>query len=188
MAWDDAMRERRGTRLVRGNRRGIVAAIAVVAVLPSAAGGEAGPARGRHRGQKEILRQGGIEVRAKGLAERLRLRATSRTSRPRADPPVRPGHVRSGDPTALLELDPPGATASRREPRKVKVDGNGARAVKFDLRRNSAACKPRPIDLSRAGECSVITVDERADARHPRVHDAVPRRLPHGGGRDQRHG
>ena len=32
--------------------------------------------------------------------------------------------------------------------------------MKWDLRRNTGKCRPRPIDLSRAGTCDFITVDE----------------------------
>ena len=53
------------------------------------------------------------------------------------------------------------------EARKIKVKGKGAIAVRFELRRTTSYCRPRPIDLTRADECDPITLATGATAGEP---------------------
>ena len=53
--------------------------------------------------------------------------------------------------------------------------------------RDTEACEPGPVDLSRAEECDPITLDEGDTPGEPALHAALPRRLPHGRGLLERH-
>jgi hypothetical protein len=155
---------------MRGIRAGIVVAIAIAAVWPAAA--EAKPARVKvvTDSQLEILRDSAIEVRVRGLAgRRIELSATSRTfDAPKQARLSRRGVAKPGRRTVKLVLGGHARNDVRScEPRKIKVDGPHAKAVKFDLVRDTVRCRPRQIDMSRAGECSVITLDEGATAGEP---------------------
>jgi hypothetical protein len=159
--------------VLRGLRVGVV-----MLALGVGLGGGAGVAQGKPKAklkvlatdQSSILDEKAIEVRATRLKGReLRLRAASRTfDRPEYRKLSKKGTARKGARVARLRLKPNGLDAVRScEARTVKVKGKGAKAVRFDLRRTTNRCRPRPIDLTRADECDPITLATGATAGEP---------------------
>ena len=74
--------------------------------------------------------------------------------------------LRPGDRTVKLKLNKAGREQMKScEPRQIRITGDGAKQVKFDLRRNTATCRPKPIDLSRAETCDFIALDDGASAQ-----------------------
>ena len=148
-----------------------VGCVAVVfALVPAGAQAKQARVKVVTESQQEILQGGAIKVRVAGLAgRRIRLGATSRTfDLPEQAKLSRAGRATPGKRTVKLPLGSSGqAKVESCEARTIRVHGKGAKATKFSLRRDSAGCRPRPIDLSRAGECSVVTLDEGAEAGVP---------------------
>jgi hypothetical protein len=162
----------------RSSGRATVAAFAatagcvavVFALVPAGAQAKQARVKVITESQQDILQGGAIKVRVVGLAgRRIKLGATSRTfDLPEQAKLSRAGRATPGKRTVKLPLGSSGqAKVESCEARTIRVHGKGARATKFSLRRNSAGCRPRPIDLSRAGECSVVTLDEGAEAGVP---------------------
>ena len=111
------------------------------------------------RGQKQILRTGGLEVRVTGLQKgRVRIKAESTTfDQQHARKLARAAKVKHGDPTAVLRLTSAGRDAIEScEARKIQISAKGAGKAKAELKRNTKACRPKPIDLSRAADCDFI--------------------------------
>ena len=90
---------------------------------------------------------------------------------------------RSGSKTVKLALRP-GARSEIRscEGRTLRVSA-GSGAGSAALVRDTASCKPKPVDLSRASQCDFIGA-----AAGLALHAAVPRRLLYGQGRELEHG
>ena len=162
----------------RSSGRATVAAFAatagcvavVFALVPAGAQAKQARVKVVTESQQDILQGGAIKVRVDGLAgRRIRLGATSRTfDLPEQAKLSRAGRATPGKRTVKLPLGSSGqAKVESCEARTIRVHGKGAKATKFSLRRDSAGCRPRPIDLSRAGECSVVTLDEGAEAGVP---------------------
>lgn len=109
-------------------------------------------------GQKQILKKKAIKVRAKGLDEgKLKLKAKSSTfdqQKPRKL--ARPAVLRPQRPVAKLKLTSAGRKAAKScEARDVQITGKGVK-LKFELERDTAKCKPKPIDLANADSCDII--------------------------------
>ena len=157
----------------RGLRVGVALLAPVVALAGGVSAAQAKPKATLEvlaTDQSSILDERAIEVRAKGLKGRvLRLRATSRTfDRPEHKKLSKRGTARKGARVARLRLNSKGLDAVRScEARTIKVKGKGAIAVRFDLRRTTNRCRPRPIDLTRADECDPITLATGATAGEP---------------------
>jgi hypothetical protein len=116
------------------------------------------------KGQKQALKKRGLSVKVKGLTKgKVKLKAKSSTfdaQQPRKL--TKKATVRaSGKHTALLRLTNKGRKAIEScEARKIVVSGKGAKKAKFDLKRNTKSCKPKPIDLTRAASCDFIGAQE----------------------------
>ena len=138
-----------------------------------------GRGAGQAEGEAEVL---GRPTRARSSTRRrsrfaphglkgreLRLRATSRTfDRPEYKKLSKKGTARKGARVARLRLNSKRLDAVRScEPRTIKVKGKGATAARFDLRRTTNRCRPRPIDLARADECDPITLETGVTAGEP---------------------
>ncbi len=87
----------------------------------------------------------------------LKVRATSTTfDDPAPAPLTKVGHARKGKRTVNLKLTAAGrAEVTSCEARAIQVRA-GKRTATAGLTRNSAACSPKPIDLSRASDCDFI--------------------------------
>ena len=137
-----------------------VAALALLA-LPGAAGA------GKHRGGKGVTVLGATQNRIlkKGLRVRLpakhhrgmKVRATSTTfDDPAPAPLAKIGHARKGKRVVKLKLTAAGkAEIASCTARTIRVRA-GKRTGSAPLTRDSAACSPKPIDLSRASDCDFI--------------------------------
>jgi hypothetical protein len=161
--------------------RGISRALAVcvlvlgLASMTAALGVAAAPASAAakaklkvpNKGQKQIAKKKAIKVKLKGpkLDRKLKLRAQSKTfDTQKFKNLTKKGVVRPGKRTTKLRLNKAGRRQIRScEARQVKIKTKDARA-KFKLKRNSKQCRPKPIDLSRAGTCDFIGVDDSASA------------------------
>ena len=74
--------------------------------------------------------------------------------------------LRPGDRTVKLKLNKAGREQMKScEASQIRITGDGAKQVKFDLRRNTATCRPKPIDLSHAETCGFIALDDGASAQ-----------------------
>lgn len=120
-----------------------------------------------NKGQKQISKKKGIKVKLKGpkLDRKLKLRARSKTfDTQKFKNLTKKGFIRPGKRTTKLRLNKVGRRQIRScEARTVRIKTKDARA-KFKLKRNSKKCRPKPIDLSRAGTCDFIAVDDGASA------------------------
>ena len=132
---------------------------AVVFALPASAG--AGKkAKGvalLGTGQAKLLKRGlRVRLQRKHSAG-LKVRATSTTFDDPAPAPLsKVGHARRGKRIVNLKLTAAGkAEVASCEARAIQVRA-GKRAATASLIRNSPACSPKPIDLSRAGDCDFI--------------------------------
>ncbi|MGH2985525.1 MAG: hypothetical protein ACRDLO_02415 [Solirubrobacterales bacterium] len=119
------------------------------------------------KGQKQISKKKAVKVKLKGpkLDRKLKLRARSKTfDTQKFKNLTKKGFIRPGKRTTKLRLNKVGRRQIRScEARQVRIKTKDARA-KFKLKRNSKKCRPKPIDLSRAGSCDFIGVDESATA------------------------
>ena len=88
---------------------------------------------------------------------RMKVRATSTTfSGPAPAPLAKVGHARRGKRTVNLRLTAAGkAEVASCEARAIQVRA-GKRSATASLTRDSSACSPKPIDLSRASDCDFI--------------------------------
>ncbi len=157
------MREDRGGR---DRAAWAVAACVVLAGLLIAAfaaghGGPPPPTSGvklRTASQQEILRHDGLTVRVDAPGA-VRVRTQSSTfDRPRFQRLTKTTRARThGDPIkAFLALTNSGRKAIRScEARTLRVVAGGARET-AQLVRDTAACRPRPIDLTNADRCEFI--------------------------------
>jgi hypothetical protein len=128
--------------------------------LPAGAG--AGKGKGKRvvplgTTQTQLLKRG-LRVRLplkhpKGM----KVKATSTTfDDPTPVPLTKTGHARKGKRIVRLPLTKAGKTAvASCEARTIQVRA-GRRKATADLVRDSAACSPKPIDLSRAADCDFI--------------------------------
>ncbi|MCD6015706.1 MAG: hypothetical protein K0R41_91 [Geminicoccaceae bacterium] len=143
----------------------LTAVSAAVAPAPAAAKTQL---KAKHKGQKQIKRKKAIKVEVKGEKpdRKLKLRARSKTfDTQKFKNLTKKAVLRPGKRSVKLKLNKASREVLKRcEPRQIRITGKGAKRVKFDLRRNSKKCKPKPIDLSRAGECDFITVDDTSTA------------------------
>ena len=155
-------------------------ATGAAAAAPSPAAAKTAKLKVLNKGQKKIKRQKAVRVKLKGatLDRKLKLRAKSKTFDTRKFKNLtKKGVLRPGARTVRLKLNQAGREQIRScEWRQIRVQGKGAK-VKWDLRRNTGKCRPRPIDLSRASTCDFIRPTGGARVA---VHAAVPQRLPHG--------
>jgi hypothetical protein len=155
----------------------LVAALAFGAVAvagafaPSDAGGVAAAegklSKGRThlrilgRSQKKILKKGAIKVRVSSTRSRkLKLKARSSTfDHPKLTPIARPKKVKlpkSGKEAVKLRLTRKGEKQlAACELRDIQVTAPHSKET-VPMRRNSAECKPGPIDLTRANDCDFI--------------------------------
>ncbi|HEX5954787.1 MAG TPA: hypothetical protein VFY37_02535 [Solirubrobacterales bacterium] len=137
--------------------------IGAAAAAPSPAAAKTAKLKVLNKGQKKIKRQKAVRVKLKGptLDRKLKLRAKSKTFDTRKFKNLtKKGVLRPGARTVRLKLNEAGREQIRScEWRQIRVQGKGAK-VKWDLRRNTGKCRPKPIDLSRAGTCDFITVDD----------------------------
>ena len=138
-------------------------ATGAAAAAPSSAAAKTAKLKVLNKGQKKIKRQKAIRVKLKGatLERKLKLRAKSKTFDTRKFKNLtKKAVLRPGARTVRLKLNNAGREQIRScEWRQIRVQGKGAK-VKWDLRRNTGKCRPKPIDLSRAGTCDFITVDD----------------------------
>ena len=140
----------------------IVVPLLGLATIPSSAhAGQAG-VKLLSSGQKAILGQGGLRVRVSagrgGGAVLVRgLSSTFDQPKPKAlTEPRRVSLPGSGSTVVKLALHPGGrAEVGSCEARTLRVSA-GAAEDSAALLRDTAACKPKPIDLSRAGQCDFI--------------------------------
>lgn len=120
-----------------------------------------------NKGQKQISKKKAVKVKLKGpkLDRKLKLRARSKTfDTQKFKNLTKKGFLRPGKRTTKLRLNKVGRRQIRScEARTVRIKTKDARA-KFKLKRNSKKCRPKPIDLSRAGTCDFIGVDDSASA------------------------
>jgi hypothetical protein len=141
----------------------LVAIGALAMVLP----GAAGAGQGKHRGAKRIVLLGttqnlmlkrGLRVRLPAKHPRgLKVRATSTTfDEPTPAPLTKVGHARRHKRIVRLPLTAAGkAAVASCEARAIQVRA-GKRTAAAQLTRDSAACSPKPVDLSRAADCDFI--------------------------------
>ena len=148
--------------------RACVAAIAVacsltvVAAAPDAYAAKAKVKKIQH-GQGKILRASAIKVKVKAKkAGKVKVKAYSKTfDDPTFKKLTAADRVRFKNPgtkTVKLELTPKGLDRiSSCEARTLEVRvGKGKHGETADLKRTTPACKPKPIDLSRAADCDFI--------------------------------
>jgi hypothetical protein len=150
---------------MRGISKLAVGSVAVVAVvaLPTVAG--AGHGKRRGGGRVAILGATQTKILKHGLGVRLpkkhrlgmKVKATSTTfDDPTPSRLTKVGHARRDKRIVRLKLTQAGRAAiSSCEARQIQVRA-GNRKPRVDLVRNSAACAPKPIDLSRAADCDFI--------------------------------
>jgi hypothetical protein len=154
---------------VRGNSKlavvstSLVAIGAAVLVLP----GAAGAGHGKHPGANRVIPLGttqnlmlkhGLRVRLPWKhPRRTKVRATSTTFDDSTPAPLtKVVHPRRHKRVLRLPLTAAGKAAVRScEARAIQIRA-GKRTATADLIRDSAACSPKPIDLSRAGDCDFI--------------------------------
>ncbi len=108
-------------------------------------------------GQTKLLKRG-LRVRLpRKHSGGLKVRATSTTfDDPAPAPLTKVGHPRKGKRIVNLKLTAAGrAEVATCEARTIRVRA-GKRATTASLTRNSPACSPKPIDLSRASDCDFI--------------------------------
>ena len=138
-------------------------ATGAAAVAPSPAAAKKAKLKVLNKGQKQIKRKKAVRVKLKGatLDRKLKLRAKSKTfDTQKFKNLTKKGVIRPGERTVRLKLNEAGREQIRScESRQIRIQGKGAK-VKWDLRRNTGKCRPKPIDLSRAGTCDFITVDD----------------------------
>jgi hypothetical protein len=138
--------------------------MAGVCILLLAAPGAAGK---EHSGAKRVVPVGTTQtlMLKRGLRVRLprkhpagmKVRATSTTfDDPAPAPLTKVGHARRGKRKVTLRLTVAGkAAVASCEARAIQVRA-GKRTGHASLTRDSAACSPKPIDLSRASDCDFI--------------------------------
>ncbi len=155
---------------MRGNSKLAVASVsllvigAAVLALPAAAG--AGNAK--HRGAKRVKALGttqntllrrGLRVRLpKKHPKRMKVKATSTTfDDPTPSPLTKVGRARGRHKRIVkLKLTAAGKAAVQScEAREIQVRA-GKRRATAALKRDTPACSPKPIDLSRAADCDFI--------------------------------
>jgi hypothetical protein len=151
--------------LVRGISKLAVVVVAVlVCALALALPKDAGAGKGKAKGlvplgatQKTLLKKG-LRVRLPAKHPRgMKVRATSTTfDDPAPTPLTKVGHARKGKRVVRLALTKTGKAAVKScDARRIQVRA-GKRKGAAALVRDSAACKPKPIDLSRASDCDFI--------------------------------
>ncbi len=134
------------------------AAVATVPCRPSA--GASKKAKGvavLGTSQTKLLKHG-LRVRLpRKHSAGLKVRATSTTfDDPAPAPLTKVGHARKGKRIVNLKLTAAGrAEVTSCEARAIQVRA-GKRTATAGLTRNSPACSPKPIDLSRASDCDFI--------------------------------
>ena len=138
-------------------------AIGAVLALPASAGA----GNGKHRGAKRVKALGttqntllrrGLRVRLpKKHPKRMKVKATSTTfDDPTPTPLTKIGRARGRKRIVKLKLTAAGKAAVQScEAREIQVRA-GKRRATAALKRDTAACSPKPIDLSRAGDCDFI--------------------------------
>ncbi len=141
----------------------IVAVTAFAASSPAAAGSPEAAKKAtlklETKGQRQILRKGGLKVKVKGLEkDKVKVKARSTTfdqQQPRKL--ARAARVKPGHPSALLRLTSAAKEAIRScEARKIQISAKGAGKAQAKLTRNTKRCKPKPVDLGRAADCDFI--------------------------------
>ncbi len=141
----------------------VVAVGVLVVTLP--VGASAGHGKRRGGGRVAILGATQTKILKRGLRVRLpkkhrtgmKVKATSTTfDDPTPSRLTKVGHARRHKRIVRLKLTEAGRAAiSSCEARQIKVRA-GKQRRGSDLVRNSAACSPKPIDLSRAADCDFI--------------------------------
>jgi hypothetical protein len=158
--------------VLRGISRLCVAALAIVALAgwTTTAMADAAPGSAKKpkvklltKGQKQILHKRGLKVKVKGLdGRKTKIKAKSTTfdqQEPRKL--AKPKKLRQGHAKATLRLTPKGKNRIKScEARKITISAKGAGKARAKLKRNTKACKPKPIDLSRAPDCDFIGAQE----------------------------
>jgi hypothetical protein len=144
----------------------IVTSIVVAVALAGASVASAASAKASLKvlttGQKQILKKDGLQVKIKGLDKgKLKLKAKSSTFDKQAKKKLADAEkvaANDGKPVkATLELTSKGEDAiSSCEDRKIYVTGKGVSQQRFELTRNTKACKPRPVDTSNSANCDFI--------------------------------
>ena len=160
---------------MRGNSKLAVALTSLVAIgvavlmLPAAAGA----GHGKHGGAKGVKALGttqntllrrGLRVRLpKKHPKGMKVRATSTTfDDPTPSPLTKTGRARRHKRIVKLKLTTAGkAAVSSCEAREIQVRA-GKRTATAALKRDTPACSPKPIDLSRAADCDFIGEQDRA--------------------------
>ena len=140
----------------------IVALIGVFAVTATAASAKK-PTLKVNAGQKQALKKGGLKVKVKGLTKgKVKLKAKSSTfddqnQRKLTKPRKVKAKTKGKSVKTLLKLTSKGKDRiASCEGRKIVVSGKGVKKAKFELKRSTNECKPKPIDLSRADDCDFI--------------------------------
>ena len=132
-------------------------------VAPAPAAAKKAKLKVLNKGQKQIKRKKAVRVKLKGatLERKLKLRAKSKTfDTQKFKNLTKKGVMRPGERTVRLKLNEAGREQiTSCESRQIRIQGKGAK-VKWDLRRNTGKCRPKPIDLSRAETCDFITLDD----------------------------
>jgi hypothetical protein len=143
-----------------------IVAVGSILVAPASSAKSKAKLEAVTKGQDQILGKRGIKVRVKGAQAGLKLVAKSRTFDTQEFRRLSKRLVLdNGEGTAKLRLSKLGRRQVRKcEARTVKITGQGADAMRFELRRDSKRCAPKPIDLSRAEGCDFITLDEGTGA------------------------
>jgi len=158
--------------VLRGISRLCVATLAIIALAgwtaTALAGADSGAAKKAKvkvlaKGQKQILHKRGLKVKVKGLdGGAVKVKAKSTTfdqQEPRKL--AKPTKLSAGHPTATLKLTPKGKNRIKScEARKITVSAKGAGKAKVELKRNTKACRPKPIHLSRSTDCDFIGAQE----------------------------
>jgi len=146
----------------------VLALIASLAIVPATgAGADGAPPSAKAkkvkikvltRSQAKILKRDAIKIKAKGLKRKVKVRARSKTFDSQGYKNLSKRAVlRPGKPKAKLILNGSGSDqVASCTSRTIKISGKGVEAS-FDLRR-TGDCKAKPIDLSQAETCDLITV------------------------------
>ena len=135
----------------------LLAALTAVAVAAAPAGAAKAKVKVLDKGQKEILK-GGLAVKVKAKSPgKVKLQAESKTfDEPKFKRFAKPEKVNvgGGSEKVSLALTKP-AQAKSCEARTIEVSA-GRFETRFEHKRDTGRCKPRKVDLSRAGACDFI--------------------------------